>query len=115
MPCERRESAGFYRGHNGLSLCANMTAADMDGTVHRESSMILQAENAALVPDMKSWRHHLHAHPETAFEETATSAFVAEKLEAIGLDVHTGLAKPGVVGVLRCGGGSDAIGLRADM
>jgi amidohydrolase len=72
-------------------------------------------EIAALVPDMKTWRHHLHAHPETAFEETATSAFVADKLRSFGLEVHTGLAKTGVVAVLRGSGNADAIGLRADL
>ena len=77
--------------------------------------MNIVPEIASLDTEMRDWRHHIHAHPETAFEETATSAFVADKLEAIGLDVHTGLAKTGVVGVLRCGGGSDAIGLRADL
>jgi amidohydrolase len=81
--------------------------------------MNLVPEITALVPDMRAWRHHLHAHPETAFEETATSAFVADKLRAFGLDVHTGLAKTGVVGVLRAGNApADAphsIGLRADL
>ena len=77
--------------------------------------MNIVAEVEALVPDMKAWRHHIHAHPETAFEETATSAFVADKLRSFGLEVHAGLAKTGVVGVLRCGSGKDAIGLRADL
>jgi hippurate hydrolase len=76
-------------------------------------------EVAALVPEMKAWRHHLHAHPETAFEETATAAFVADKLRGFGLEVHEGLAGTGVVGALRCGTGNGAegraIGLRADM
>jgi hippurate hydrolase len=70
---------------------------------------------AALVPEMKQWRHHIHAHPETAFEEADTSAFVADKLRTFGLEVHTGLARTGVVGVLRCGSGREAIGLRADL
>jgi hippurate hydrolase len=65
--------------------------------------------------EMRSWRHHLHAHPETAFEEHATAAFVAERLGALGLEVHTGLAGTGVVGVLRHGSGERAIGLRADL
>src|SRR2546423_11433951 len=72
----------------------------------------------ALVPEMRQWRHHIHAHPETAFEETETSAFVAEKLRAFGLEVHTGMAKTGVVGVLRgngSGGSGSAIGLPADL
>jgi hippurate hydrolase len=77
-------------------------------------AMNIAPEVAALVPEMREWRHHIHAHPETAFEETATAAFVAAKLESFGLEVHRGLAKTGVIGVLR-NGGSDAIGLRADL
>src|SRR6476660_4774012 len=77
--------------------------------------MNIVPEVASLDTEMRDWRHHIHAHPETAFEETETSAFVTGKLEAIGLDVHRGLARTGVVGVLRCGRGTDAIGLRADM
>jgi hippurate hydrolase len=77
--------------------------------------MTIVPEVAALVGEMKAWRHHLHAHPETAFEEVATSAYVAEKLRSFGLAVHTGLAKTGVVGVLSAGTGDAAIGLRADL
>ena len=72
-------------------------------------------EIAAQDADMRDWRHRLHAHPETAFEETVTSAFVADKLRSFGLDVHTGLAGTGVVGVLRNGRASSAVGLRADL
>jgi hippurate hydrolase len=67
-----------------------------------------------LVNDMTAWRRDLHAHPETAFEETRTAAIVADLLASFGLEVHTGLAKTGVVGVLRNGEGP-SIGLRADM
>ena len=65
--------------------------------------------------EMIAWRHKIHAHPETAFEEVETAAFVAEKLESFGLEVHRGLAKTGVVGVLSAGRSSRKIGLRADM
>ena len=81
--------------------------------------MNILPEIAALVPEMSEWRHHIHAHPETAFEEKETAAFVADKLASFGLEVHTGLAKTGVVGVLRGGDGAtsapNAIGLRADL
>jgi amidohydrolase len=77
--------------------------------------MNIVPEIAALGPDMKTWRHHLHAHPETTFEETATSVFVAEKLRSFGLEVHTGMAKTGVVAVLHGAGSANAIGLRADL
>jgi len=77
--------------------------------------MNLLPEIAALDADMRAWRHHIHAHPETAFEEKATAAFVADKLRSFGLDVHTGLAGTGVVGVLRQGESREAVGLRADL
>ena len=65
--------------------------------------------------DMVEWRHDIHAHPETAFEEVRTAAIVEEKLRSFGMEVHTGLAKTGVVGVLKCGNSARKIGLRADM
>jgi hippurate hydrolase len=77
--------------------------------------MNLLPEIAALDADMRHWRHHIHAHPETAFEEEATSAFVADKLRSFGLGVHTGIAGTGVVGVLSHGHSKDAVGLRADL
>ena len=65
--------------------------------------------------ELTEWRRDIHAHPETAFEETRTAAFVAEKLRSFGLEVHEGLAQTGVVGTLRRGSSNRAIGLRADM
>ncbi len=65
--------------------------------------------------EMTAWRHDLHQHPETAFEEERTSALVAETLESFGLKVHRGLAGTGVVATLRSGGSNRAIALRADM
>src|SRR5690606_5358601 len=60
-------------------------------------------------------RRDLHRHPETAFQERRTAAIVKQHLLSYGLEVHEGLAETGVVGVLRRGSGSRAIGLRADM
>ena len=67
-----------------------------------------------LCAELVKLRHDLHAHPEIAFEEKRTSNLVAARLRKLGLDVHRGLAKTGVVGTLRRGDGP-AIGLRADM
>lgn len=64
---------------------------------------------------LTEWRHYLHAHPETAFEETNTAAFVAEKLREIGLTVHEHIGGTGVVADLKVGDGPQVIGLRADM
>jgi amidohydrolase len=62
-------------------------------------------------------RRDLHAHPELGFEEHRTAALVAERLHHWGIEVHTGVGRTGVVGVVR-GKRDDAghsIGLRADM
>jgi amidohydrolase len=67
-----------------------------------------------LAPEFVAWRQHLHAHPELAFEEKQTAAFIAGKLREFGLEVHEGIAGTGVVGVLRRGNGP-MVGLRADI
>jgi amidohydrolase len=68
-----------------------------------------------LKTEMTAWRRQLHSQPETAFEEVATSEFVAGKLREFGLEIHRGLAGTGVVGTLSAGTGNRAVGLRADM
>lgn len=70
---------------------------------------------ANIVSQMKNWRRDFHAHPELGFEEYRTSDRVAQLLEEFGLEVHTGIGKTGVVGVLQRGNGTACIGLRADM
>lgn len=62
------------------------------------------------------WRRELHAHPEIAFEEERTAAFVSDRLVDFGLEIHRGLAKTGVVGVLKARGAlRRRVGLRADL
>jgi len=67
--------------------------------------------------ELREIRRDIHAHPELGFEEDRTSEIVAEKLASWGIEVHRGLARTGVVGVLhgRNGPGGRAVGLRADM
>ncbi len=74
-----------------------------------------QWATTALHDDMITWRHDFHQHPELGFDETRTSARVAELLESFGLQVHSGVGKTGVVGVLQRGSATKGIGLRADM
>ena len=67
--------------------------------------------------EMTSIFKDLHTHPEIGFEEVRTSGIVEEKLRSFGIDeVHTGLGKTGVVGIIKGKGeGPRRIGLRADM
>jgi amidohydrolase len=67
--------------------------------------------------ELRTIRRDIHAHPELAFHESRTSQLVADQLAAWGIEVHRGLAKTGVVGVVKGKKSSSgrAIGLRADM
>jgi hippurate hydrolase len=69
----------------------------------------------SLQSQLKSWRQHLHRHPETGFEEVATADYVANILQTLGLEVHRGIGGTGLVANLNVGSGKGAIGLRADM
>ena len=68
----------------------------------------------SICADLAELRRDLHAHPEIAFEERRTSDLVTSGLSEIGLEIHRGLARTGVVGTLTRGDGP-SIGLRADM
>ena len=61
------------------------------------------------------WRQDLHMNPQIGFEEEYASEKVASLLKDFGLEVHKGIAKTGVVGVLKKGSGNKGIGIRADM
>ncbi|POR10354.1 M20 aminoacylase family protein [Diaphorobacter sp. LR2014-1] len=69
-------------------------------------------------PELTAFRRDLHAHPELGFEEVYTSARVREALRHAGVDeVHEGIGRTGVVGIIHGQGRSSGsmIGLRADM
>jgi hippurate hydrolase len=62
-----------------------------------------------------SIRREIHAHPELCFEEVRTADLVAQKLTEWGIPIHRGLGGTGVVGIVKNGTSSRAVGLRADM
>jgi amidohydrolase len=61
------------------------------------------------------WRRDLHQHPELSNREFRTAKVLAAHLEALGLEVQTGVAHTGVVGVLKGGKPGPTVALRADM
>jgi hippurate hydrolase len=76
------------------------------------------AQIASFHPELTALRRDLHAHPELGFEEVYTSTRVKEALKLCGVDeVHTGIGKTGVVGVIRgrANNSGRLVGLRADM
>jgi hippurate hydrolase len=66
-------------------------------------------------PSIAAMRRDIHAHPELCFEEERTSELIARALADWGIEVHRGLGKTGVVGIVRGGSSARAVGLRADI
>ncbi len=72
------------------------------------------SDMGARAGELVDWRHHLHCHPELAFEEASSAEYIADLLRSWGYHVSTGVGKTGVVASLTRGAGGKAIGLRAD-
>ena len=70
---------------------------------------------AAVEPELLEWRRYLHQRPELSNREVETAKFVAERLKSFGLEPKTGVARTGVVAVLKGGRPGPAVALRADM
>ncbi len=85
----------------------SVPAADMSAEINSATEK--------LMPKVIEWRRHLHQYPELSNREFKTSKFVEENLRRMGLEVRTGIARTGVVGILRGSQPGPTIGLRADM
>ena len=71
---------------------------------------------AAYAQEMKGWRRHLHANPELSYDCHNTAAYIADRLREIGVDeIHSGIARTGIVAIINGQGPGATIGLRADM
>ena len=69
----------------------------------------------SVLPRVVTWRRDLHARPELGNQEVRTSAFLAEQLRSLGYEVRTGVAKTGIVAILKGGKPGPVVALRADM
>ncbi|MGD9562154.1 MAG: amidohydrolase [Pyrinomonadaceae bacterium] len=90
-----------------ISLVTPALAVDMSGEI--------DAATAKLMPKVIEWRRQLHQYPELSNREVKTAKFVEDHLRKLGLEVRTGIAKTGVVGILKGAQPGPVIGLRADM
>src|SRR5687767_11943387 len=80
-----------------LCACASASAAP---TADRER---IHAITRAVEPQVLAWRRDIHEHPELSNREVRTAKLVAEHLKRIGLTPETGIAKTGVVALLKGG------------
>lgn len=75
---------------------------------------VMQSANQ-LEQKVIAWRHDFHAHPELGNNEIRTADIIAKHLQSLGIEVKTGVAKTGVVGILKGGKPGPVVALRADM
>ena len=83
---------------------------------------VLQAQNTSIDKDLVSiekkvieWRRHFHQNPELSNREFNTAKKIADHLQSLGIEVQTGVAKTGVVGILKGKRPGKVVALRADM
>jgi amidohydrolase len=99
-----------------LALAASLLlAAPSSAQPAGAFSAQVEASIAQALPRMVAWRRDLHEHPELSYEEVRTARVVAQHLRSLRLEVRTGVAQTGVVGVLRGARPGPVIALRADM
>ncbi len=83
--------------------------------VGKDMSAEIAAAADKINPQVIKWRRHFHEHPELSNREFKTAEMVAGHLRRLGLEVRTGVAKTGVIGILKGAEPGPVIGLRADM
>jgi amidohydrolase len=94
-----------------LSPVLFISAALQSQTLPSNFEQLVKAET----PKVIEWRRYFHEHPELSNREYNTAAKIAEHLKSLGLEVRTGIAKTGVVAVLKGGKPGAVVALRADI
>ncbi len=95
-----------------LLMCLGVFAIP---AVAKDLSAEIAAAADKINPQVIKWRRHFHEHPELSNREFKTAEVVAGHLRRLGLEVRTGVAKTGVIGILKGAEPGPVIGLRADM
>ena len=98
-----------------ILAAASSRAGSQQATLQKTGDDEIDRRVAAVMPQVITWRRDFHEHPELGNHEVRTAKIVADYLRSLGLEVREGVAKTGVVGVLRGGKAGGVVALRADM
>ena len=98
-------------------ICAVFLFTFLDGAASAQSPSAAEIDRRekAIAGKVVAWRRDFHEHPELGNRETRTAKIVADHLRGLGIEVRTGVAHTGVIGVLRGGKPGKVVALRADM
>ena len=94
-----------------LLVISNNAFAQGQKALHRDLDRLAQEVKSQVI----EWRRDIHQHSELSNREFRTAKIVAEHLTQLGMEVKTGIANTGVVGILRGQSGDSVVALRADM
>src|SRR6266446_3696662 len=116
VPKTRRPADGRWLTAVG-SLCSLSMVVLAPHLAGQSSRLDAEVDRRAALVEGKvvAWLRDIHAHPELSNRETRTADLVAQHLRSLGIEVRTGVAHTGVVGVLRGGKPGPVVALRADM
>ncbi|MEJ8819700.1 amidohydrolase [Lacibacter sp. H407] len=93
-----------------IVLCIAVSSASAQNI-----QQLIDQKAKALLPKVIEWRRHLHQNPELGNREFKTMEYIANHLRSLGLEVKTGVAKTGVVAILKGGKPGPVVALRADI
>lgn len=100
-----------------MNSCRVVLAAALAAALPAQADLRADLDALArqIEPKVIEWRRDIHQHPELGNREFRTAGIVADHLKALGLEVRTGVAHTGVIGLLRGGRPGPVVALRADM
>ena len=100
----------------GLAVgVALLHATVLEGATLEQNRAVIERRAAEVESKVIEWRRDVHQHPELGNREVRTATLVADHLRSLGMDVRTGVAHTGVVGILKGGKPGPVVALRADM
>jgi amidohydrolase len=105
----------FRRIRTALALVLATTLVPAGLAAQTPLEKKVRALTDRLTPELIEIRRDLHCHPELAYRETRTSAIVADYFRKLGLEVRTGYAETGVLGILKGGKPGPVLAMRGDM
>ncbi|WP_186461790.1 amidohydrolase [Mucilaginibacter pallidiroseus] len=96
-------------------LIAALALVSFAASAQTTTNALVSKKADALEQKLIAWRRDFHEHPELGNREVRTSGIIAKHLQTLGIEVQTGVAKTGVVGILKGGKPGPVVALRADM
>lgn len=105
----------FIENFKMRNLIALSIALSISSLLNAQLKQKISAAIAKIEPQCIEWRRQIHQYPELANTEFKTAKLVADHLKRLGLEIKEGVARTGVVGILRGGKPGPCVALRADM